>query len=179
MKLRLLTLFAALACAAPATGQQIYKCAGGVYSQTPCAGGKAPQKIYRYTPVPDSPPPPSYYAAPAPASAPPVAAQPSYQQPAAPSGDPHIQEKLRAIATDSAYKGSPSARRAAMSAALQEAGYAPASQYAPPGMRSPTDGIGQPANVIDPRTSMPINGAIKVAPNLIWDPATGQYIRTY
>ncbi len=89
-----------------------------------------------------------------------------------------LQDKLRNIATDSAYKGSPSARRAAMNAALQEAGYQGAGDHQPP-KPAHNSSIGQPANVIDSQTSMPINGAIRVAPNRIWDPTTGQYRDTY
>ncbi|GGK06961.1 DUF4124 domain-containing protein [Luteimonas terricola] len=42
----------------------------------------------------------------------------------------------------------------------------------------PAAGIGLPTRVIDPRTSMPVDGAIKVAPNRIWDPKTGKYYWT-
>jgi hypothetical protein len=41
--------------------------------------------------------------------------------------------------------------------------------------RDPNEGIGHPVRVIDPNTSVPIEGAIKVAPNRIWDPKTGEY----
>lgn len=149
MKLCLIVILVALAYSTPVAAQHIYKCAGGAYSQTPCADGKAPQKVYHYTPEPDSPPEPTYYVAQT------VAAPPSYQPSLAAIRDPY-KEGLN----------SPHS-------------HGPAKPYSPPRFRSPADGIGQPANVIDPRTSMPINGAIKVAPNLIWDPTTGQYREAY
>lgn len=167
-----------------AFAQQIYSCGNGVYQQTPCPKGSS-SKTIRYTPVPDSPPV-QYHSTPPQAveysaSPPAAAAAPQSRSAGGVIANPHgmsLQDKLRNIASDSAYKGSPSARRAAMNAALQEAGYQGAGDYQPP--RPVNDqGIGRPANVIDSQTSMPINGAIKVAPNRIWDPSTGQYRNTY
>ena len=186
---------ALLSVAAPAAAQQIYKCSDGSYQQTPCPTGTQPTAVIRYTPEPDSPPsspiglsfsdgmPTPRGSMPAPQGMPQYNAQPSQGSVIRNPHGPSLQDKLRRIASDSAYKGSPSARRAAMNAALQEAGYQSAGEYqAPPtprAMPSPADGIGLPTRVIDPRTSMPVQGAIKVAPNMIWDPNTGQYRQTY
>lgn len=174
--------FFSLALAAPVSAQQVYKCADGVYQQTPCASGKKPEKVYRYTPEPE-PAPRRYY---------PSASSRSFsyggnssarQQRSGGGGvianpnSQRLQDKLGSIASDSRYKGSPSARRAAMNAAMQEAGYQGAGPYQAPPPAS--NGIGQPVQAIDARTGMPINGAIRTAPNQIWDPATGQYRDTY
>lgn len=172
--------------AAPAGAQQIYKCANGsggnTYQQTPCAAGKSTKQVYRYTPQPDSPRDyGQYYRQEAYSS--------QYRQqasssaggviPPGGSGQGNLQERLRSIASDSAYKGRPSARQAAMNAAMQEAGIQPASPYQAPRVASPSDGIGLPVNAINERTGVPVNGAIKVAPNRIWDPTTGQYYDTH
>lgn len=39
-----------------ADAQQIYKCADGAYQQTPCPNGAKPEKVYTYSPEPDSAP---------------------------------------------------------------------------------------------------------------------------
>lgn len=189
MKIHLSIMALALALASQASAQQIYKCADGVYQQEPCAGNAKPQAVIGYTPVPDAPrdysnrssqnfefrdaqSDPRQYSQPRQSSSAAIA------NPYAPK-EPSLQDRLSSIASDPAYRGSPSARRAAMNAAMQESGYQSSGPYQAPRAPSPTDGIGRPARVIDDRTGQPINGAIKVAPNRIWDPATGKYYDTY
>ncbi len=186
MRLTTAVAFAIMTAMPPASAQQIFSCGNGVYQQTPCPKGTA-SKAIKYKRVPDSPT--AQYSS--------VGSQAAdysgYQRPTvipsvqraqssagiiANPGAMSLQDKLKHIATDSAYKGSPAARRAAMNAALQEAGFQGVGDYRPPNPAS-TLGIGQPANVLDSQTSMPINGAIRVAPNRIWDPSTGQYRDTY
>lgn len=174
--------FFSLALAAPAVAQQVYKCANGVYQQTPCASGKQPEKVYHYTPEPE--PAPQRYSSSASSQRFSYDGNSSAGQQRSSGGgvisNPNgksLQDKLASIASDSRYKGSPSARRAAMNAAMQEAGYQGSGPYQAP--RPASSGIGQPVQVIDAGTGMPINGAIRTAPNQIWDPATGQYRDTY
>lgn len=99
---------------------------------------------------------------------------------AAQGASPALQRELERIARDSAYRGSPSARRAAMNAAMANAELAPAGAYqAPQPPQAPQ--VGQPATVIDPRTGAPINGAngvIMVGPSRAWNPRTGEYFDT-
>ncbi|EZP43139.1 hypothetical protein BW38_03485 [Stenotrophomonas sp. RIT309] len=169
-----------------ASAQQIYSCGNGVYQQTPCPKGTA-SKAINYKRVPDSPTvqygstgsqAADYSSHQRPTVAPSAARPPSRGGIIANPGGMSLQDKLRQIATDSAYKGSASARRAAMNAALQEAGYQGVGDYQPP-KPAYDPGIGQPVNAIDSQTGMPINGAVRVAPNQIWDPNTGQYRSTY
>jgi len=178
--------FAIMTAMPTAYAQQIFSCGNGVYQQTPCPQGTA-SKAIKYKRVPDSPT--AQYSSAGSQAADYSGYQrptftPSVQRPQSSTGiianpgSMSLQDKLKHIATDSAYKGSPSARRAAMNAALQEAGYQGVGDYRPPNPAY-NPGIGQPANVIDSQTSMPINGAIRVAPNRIWDPSTGQYRDTY
>lgn len=180
----LLVLFSAF----PANAQRIYKCSDGAYQQTPCASNSKPAAVIHYTPEPDAPHT-TYYAEPA-QSFSFGGRQQSVQSQHQPSGRstaglisnpnrPSLQDRLSSIASDPAYKGRPSARRAAMNAAMQETGLQGAGDYNAPRAPMPSDNIGQPVQVIDQGTSMPIPGAIKVAPNMIWDPNTGQYRETY
>lgn len=189
MKIHILIAALALVLAQQASAQQIYKCADGIYQQEPCAGNAKPKAVIGYTPVPDAPrdyssrPSQNFDYRDSPSE------HRQYIQPSQPSGasianpyapkQPSLQERLRSIATDPAYRGSPSARRAAMNAAMQEHGYQSSGPYQAPRAPSPTDGIGRPARVVDDRTGRPINGAIKVAPNRVWDPSTGKYYDTY
>lgn len=185
----IITMLALLSVAAPAAAQHIYKCSDGSYQQTPCPTGTKPTAVIRYTPEPSRPAARSenfsFGDAGGQRYVQPQYNQPQYQQPRSTGGliaNPHapsLQDRLRTIASDPAYKGSPSARRAAMNAAMQEAGIPSAGEYQAPRAPSPTDDIGRPVRVIDQGTSMPVDGAIKVAPNMIWDPSTGRYRQTY
>ena len=186
---RIVGLSCCLLAAGDAAAQQIFKCADGsggtTYQQTPCATAASTKQVISYRREADAPR--DYgqkihdpYAelepeeAPAPRAGRPTARATAglIENPQAPKQS--LDDRLRSIASDPAYKGSPSARRAAMNAAMQEHGLAGAGPYVPPPNPS-TQGIGQPAKVIDPYTGQIIDGAIKVAPNRIWDPKTGQY----
>lgn len=183
---RSLVFIAAMLVAATAQGQSIYKCSNGkggnTYQQTPCEKATETKTVYTYKQVPDAP---HDYGQPGQAQSYSYDLQPQqrYVAPRQSGGGlisnpsaPGLQDKLRRIASDPAYRGSPSARRAATNAAMQEAGYQSAGDYRPPA--NPASGIGQPVQVLDRDTMLPIPGAIKVAPNRIWDPNTGQYLET-
>lgn len=168
--------------AAPA--QQIYKCANGVYSQTPCANNAAPKAVIKYTPEPDHPT--QYYSAPSEQSYRFSQAQPqtrwaqgqSSMGAAISTGNGRsAADEIAALANDPRFKGNRTLRQAAANAILQSHGMNGVSYPSAPQTDS-SYGIGQPTRVIDQRTGMPINGAIKVAPNRIWDPATGRYYDT-
>ncbi len=196
MKIYIVLLLLAMP-ASQAQAEQIYKCSDGKggtsYQQIPCANLADTKQVYRYIRPAERPRNynhnQDYSQYQGQASPTQYQSTPEYQQRGSqgsiisnPSG-PSMQDKLAQIARDPRFKGSPSARHAAMSAAMQEAGMQPLAPYQPayPTSRTsnPSDGVGLPANVIDQRTGMPINGAIKVAPNRIWDPSTGQYLEAH
>lgn len=174
-----------------AQAQTIYKCSdgkgGNTYQQTPCAKTAQTKTVYKYTPEPDAPRDYGQQSGSSPAFNQGQRSYPQQQYAPQPQSNgglisnpyaPSLQDRLRSIASDPAYKGSPSARRAAMNAAMQAEGYQSAGEYVPPRVPNPAAGIGQPVQVLDRATMQPIPGAIKVAPNRIWDPNTGQYRET-
>lgn len=156
--------------AASAQGQTIYKCAdgkgGNTYQQTPCAKAAKTKTIYSYTPVPDAPRDYGQYGR-----------QPrgrnygeeqALQRPR-PSSQPTAgliqdqnqseQDRRREIA-ESAYSNGGLAKRTIRTAP------------------DPSEGIGRPTRVIDGR-GLVRDDMIKVAPNRVWDPRTGQYYDTH
>ena len=175
-----LMLVAVAAVSVPAMGQQIYKCSdgkgGNTYQQVPCARAAETKTVYRYTPVPDAPR--QYQGGPSAdfsfsgqvGGAPQRSQGQSYQ--AQPSGGvirstSDLDDRLRHIQ-------SLSGTREGRAQLRRESGYQlPQSAQQP--AYDPTQGIGQPTRVLDRSTMQPIQGAIKVAPNRIWDPKTGQY----
>jgi hypothetical protein len=183
MKLRWLGILIAVvayASAAQAQAQTIYKCTDGkggtAFQQSPCEGTSKTESVRSYQRQPDAPHDYGQYEQPEnfqfqgePSDA--GRAQPQYQASRQPDINPMSAEaEMR--------RRMENMSRSREGRALQRQMSGQQLTHAPVATPDPNRGIGQPVRIIDPSTSMPIEGAIKVAPNRIWDPKTGEYYWT-
>ena len=163
----------------PAESQQIYKCAdgkgGSTYQQTPCADARAIRDVRTFTPEADSP---NYYQD--------QVRQRQLQQAATvgvTSASPARAPVSRSVASDGGLIRDPYAMPQTTTDDPRWDGYfdrkerrrAELAQRAAERRADPANNIGQPVQVLDPYSGKIKNNQIKVAPNRMWDPETGEY----
>ncbi len=163
----------------PADAQQIYKCAdgkgGSTYQQTPCADAGATRDVRTFTPEADSP---NYYQD--------QVRQRQLQQAAtvgAASASPVRAPASRSAASDGGLIRDPYAMPQTTADDPRWDGYfdrkerrrAESAQRAAERRADPANNIGQPVQVLDPYSGKVKHNQIKVAPNRVWDPETGEY----
>lgn len=163
----------------PLDAQQIYKCAdgkgGSTYQQTPCDDARATREVRTFTPEADSP---NYYQD--------QVRQRQLQQAAAvgaTSASPVRAPVPRSAASDGGLIRDPYAMPQTTADDPRWDGYFDRkerrrdelAQRAAERRADPASNIGQPVQVLDPYSGKIKHNQVKVAPNRVWDPETGEY----